>query len=60
MFTKAKDKYASRGKGKERKTFTEELKKGVPTQEEQAKRAEGRQNADISETQNKEHDAIEK
>ena len=47
-------------KGKERKTFTEELKKGVPTQEEQAKRAEGRQNADISETQNKEHDAIEK
>ena len=60
MFTKVKDKYASRGKGKERKTFTEELKKGVPTQEEQAKRAEGRQNADINETQNKEHDAIEK
>ena len=60
MFTKVKDKYASRGKGKERKTFTEELKKGVPTQEEQAKRAEGRQNANINETQNKEHDAIEK
>ena len=60
IFTKAKGKFASRGKGKERKTFTEQLRKGAPTQEEQAKRAEGRQNADMKETHNKEHDAIEK
>ena len=60
MFTKSKGKYASRGKGKERRTFAEQLRKGAPTQEEQAKKAEERQNADINETHNKEHDAIEK
>ena len=60
MFTKVKDKYESRGKGKERKTFIEQLRKGAPTQEEQARITEERQNADINETHNKEHDAIEK
>ena len=58
MFTKVKDK--CRGKGKERKAFTEELKKGAPTQEEQAKKAEERQSADINETHSKEYDSIEK
>ena len=60
IFTKSKGKYASRGKGKERRTFEEQLRKGAPTLEEQAKKAEERQNADINETHNKEHDSIEK
>ena len=60
IFTKSKEKSKRKGRKKEKKTFEEQLRKGAPTLEEQARRAEERNNADTKEKDNSQQETIEK